>query len=50
MIAWVAASSESNTRAGPVCCIIAGATAALLTTAPSGARLPNRIASPPVAE
>ena len=47
MMASVAASSDSKTRAGPVCCRISGATTACLTTAPSGARLPKRMASPP---
>ena len=50
MMALVASSSESNTRAGPRWTIISGATAAFLTTAPSGARLPKSRASPPVAE
>src|SRR5437763_1537371 len=34
-------------RAGPQCRIIEGVTAPTFTTAPSGARLPKRIASPP---
>ena len=42
IIASVASSSESNTRAGPSCTIISGATAERLTTAPSGATLPNK--------
>ena len=50
MIAFVASSSESKTLAGPSWTNISGATAALLTTAPSGARLPNNILNPPVAE
>jgi hypothetical protein len=46
-IAFIAASSPSNTRAGPVCFHISLGTAALFTTAPSGARVPDRIFSPP---
>ena len=38
-------SSDSNTRAGPVCPV--RSVPASLTTAPCGARLPRRIASPP---
>ena len=44
----MASSSQSNTLAGPLCCNISGTTADLLTTDPSGARLPLRTASPPV--
>src|SRR6056297_3577150 len=47
-IASDAASSESNTRAGPSCRSIPSTTADCLTTQPFGARLPNRTASPPL--
>lgn len=43
-----ASSSQSNTRALPLWCIISGATALRLTTQPSGARLPLSTAMPPV--
>ena len=46
-IASYAASSPSNTRAGPLWRIISGSTALCLTTEPSGAMFPYRIASPP---
>ncbi len=44
--AAIAASSPSNTRAGPVC--RRRSWPASLTTHPSGATLPRRIAKPPV--
>ena len=47
MIAAIAASSESNTRAFPRKTNIDGSTPDCLTTAPPGARFPVRIASPP---
>ena len=47
IIAALAASSPSNTRAGPWWTSISGATAACLTIAPSGARVPLMKASPP---
>ncbi len=48
MMASFASSSESKTRARPSKTSIAGSTAPALTTAPSGARLPKRMARPPV--
>ena len=48
-IAAFASSSELNTLAGPSWTSISGKTAALFTTAPSGARFPLNIAIPPVA-
>ena len=49
-MAAMASSSLSNTRAGPVWVSISGATALRFTTQPWGARLPQRICSPPVGE
>ena len=43
----MASSSLSKTTAGPRCLSIVGLTPAVLTTAPSGARLPKRTARPP---
>ena len=47
-IAAIASSSQSNTLAGPSCTSISSTTAERLTTEPSGARLPERTARPPV--
>ena len=49
-MAVMASSSQSKTRAGPLCFNISGATALRFTTQDSGAMLPFRIAIPPVAE
>ena len=49
-IAAIASSSDSKTLAGPSCLSISGTTADLLTTEPSGARLPLSTARPPVFE
>ena len=48
MMAAIASSSQSKTRAGPECWSISGATAERFTTQESGARLPRSTAMPPV--
>ena len=48
-MAAMSAGLVINTRAGPRWASISGRTAASLTTAPLGARLPKSMASPPVA-
>ena len=48
LIAAIASSSHSNTRAGPSCTIISSTTAERFTTLPSGARFPLSTARPPV--
>ena len=50
LMAAQAASSESNTRAGPVCVSMDGSTADFFTMAPSGAMLPCSTLSAPCAE
>ena len=49
-MALQASSSESKTRAGPLCRHMPGSTALFLTTPQSGARLPRMTLRPPSGE